>query len=328
MIRFSVALPLIAGLWLLANGVCAQCGYPLTLTTTKDYCIGSSLRVSSTHAIETIVWYFNGQPVETVKAKQSLNTNGITVAGGHGDGSKPNQLRAGGVAVDDAGNVYVANPDATDISKWAPGASTGVSVATIPDIGDVFVDQQGNLYATNVHAHCVYRIAAGTNTPQLVGITPIPSWPGYALAAGLNVDCSGNVYLGEFVSGRVFKYAPGAATGTLVATPQLNDPQAYVNVISVCLDAAGNLFTIGTEDSVLEWKNGDTTNSTTVANGYNANLNVNGIPISYGPIWVDGLDTVYYSDGGGGSSNANRVLKYTPGVATPTVVLGGHIHRL
>ena len=322
MTRFPVGIALMAGLWLLADGVCAQCRYPLTLTTTNNYCIGSTLRVSSTHALETIVWYYNGQPIDTLKARQSLNTNGITVAGGHGDGGNLNQLRAGSVAVDDAGNVYVANPDANDIRKWTPGANTGISVAQVPDIGDLFIDQQGDLYATNVHGHCVYRIPAGTNTPQLIATTPVYSPPGYALATGLYVDCGGNVYLGEYSSGKVFKYAPGSTTGTVVATPGPNDP--YIDMVSICLDAAGNLFTIGTEDSVLEWKPGDTTTSTTVANGYK--IKVDKVSPGYGGIWVDGLDTLYWSDSDPttATTTVSRVLKWAPGAATPTVLLGGN----
>jgi hypothetical protein len=35
----------------------AQCGYSPKIHTNKDYCVGSSLIATSTHALQNIVWY-------------------------------------------------------------------------------------------------------------------------------------------------------------------------------------------------------------------------------------------------------------------------------
>jgi gliding motility-associated-like protein len=314
-----VGLTLLAGLFSFSPGVRAQCSYPLTLTTGNNYCIGSTLRVSSTHALETIVWYLNDQPVYSVKARQSLSTNGITVAGGHGDGGNLNQIRPESVAVDDAGNVYVANPDGADIRKWPPGAGSGISVAQIPDPADVYVDTQGNLYADNVHGHCVYRVAAGTNTAVLVGTMPIAPHYLYAFASGLWVDCTGNVYLGDGESGNVYKFAPGDTSAVMVASPTRAHP--YFDIISICLDASGNLFISSSQDSIMECTPGDT-NSIRAAAGW-MGASVGGVALGWGPIWVDGLDTIYVADNGYDGTSASRILKWAPGASTPTLLLGG-----
>jgi hypothetical protein len=57
-----------------------ECSYPLSLTSTKDYCLGSSLLTSSTHALKKIVWYHDGRPVDSAIATQSLDAIGTAAA--------------------------------------------------------------------------------------------------------------------------------------------------------------------------------------------------------------------------------------------------------
>jgi gliding motility-associated-like protein len=322
---FFVYATLLAGLSWFPSGVRGQCGYPVTLNTSKDYCLGSTLRVSSTHAIETIVWYENGKPMDTVKASQSLSTNGVTVAGGHGYGTNLNQVNpAANIVVDEAGNLYVSNPSAgNDIRKWAPGASSGVSVIPplnfLHSIGDIFVDQQGNIYADDFNHGTVLRYPAGDTVGQTI-ITLPPSPPfAYALSVGLYVDCSGNVYVSDGESGNAYKYAPGAATGSLVASAYYLHPNSTGN--NIFMDAAGNFITGDVSyDSILLWKPGDPNHPTVLANA--VGVTIAGIPVGDGPIWADGLDTIYWAQPGNGINPQNRILKWAPGAATGTVLLG------
>ncbi len=56
--------------------------------------------------------------------------DGVTVAGGNGDGSAADQLDVPyGVAVDGSGNVYVADNFNDRVQQWASGATSGVTVA-------------------------------------------------------------------------------------------------------------------------------------------------------------------------------------------------------
>lgn len=51
---------------LLSPTVSGQCGYKVTIHTNNNYCVGSSLIATSTHAMQKITWHQNGQPASTV----------------------------------------------------------------------------------------------------------------------------------------------------------------------------------------------------------------------------------------------------------------------
>src|SRR5579871_6588387 len=78
--RFLLLFPFYGCLFCSASLEAQWCNYPVSLLTSKDYCIGSTLKVSSTHPLESIVWYRNGQPVDSAKASESLSHNGVVVA--------------------------------------------------------------------------------------------------------------------------------------------------------------------------------------------------------------------------------------------------------
>jgi len=84
----------------------------------------------------------------------------VTVAGGNGDGSGPNQLSAPfGVAIDGKGNLYITDSSNYRVQKWTPGATSGTTVAGGNGDGSgpnqlsgpygVAIDGKGNLYITD-----------------------------------------------------------------------------------------------------------------------------------------------------------------------------------
>ena len=57
-------------------------------------------------------------------------TEGVTVAGGNGQGSAANQLYSPmGITLDASGNIYIVDMYNDRIQKWAPGATEGITVA-------------------------------------------------------------------------------------------------------------------------------------------------------------------------------------------------------
>jgi len=136
-----------------------------------------------------------------------------------------------GVAVDAAGNVYVADSGHGRVVKLAPGASTPTVLPKIGKAsftGDVAVDTTGNIYVSCSHGRssrsCLMRLAPGSNT-----WTRLPSATdnsGDTFSTGeqdVAVDAAGNVYM---ISSRtVMKLAPGSDTWTpLAGVPPLVDP--------------------------------------------------------------------------------------------------------
>jgi gliding motility-associated-like protein len=315
----------------------AQCGYPVSFTTSNNYCVGSTFGLTSTHALEKIVWYTDGNALNSAKAAQSLSTSGITVVGVQSSGPGNNQaVYCTGIFVDEAGNLYVADNNQEWVKKYPPGSSNGVIVAGGHGVGAaanqldnptaIFVDHQGNLYVYDAANNRIQEWAVGASSGVTVAGAGEGSYSG--LGAGLYVDCAGNIYVGDGGGFGVLEFPPVASgsypgVSTLVAGGHgLGDgPDQFYTPGDICLDQKGNIFVDDTYNwRVQEWAVG-ASSGVTVAGGNGRGLNSN--QITAVNIWVSGDDTLYVSDGGNGLGNS-RVQKWNPGATTGQTILGGN----
>jgi gliding motility-associated-like protein len=299
----------------------AQCGYPVSVYTSKDYCIGSTLRVSASHTLETIVWYKDGQPVDSVKANQYLSPNGIVVAGGKGIGGNDAQtLFVSGLFVDEAGNLYVTDDIHSCVKKYAPGGGSGVIVAggslgsgpsQLWSPSQVFVDKAGNVYVIDASNHRVQEWAPGATDGTTV----------LMLSAGqggsLYVDCQDNIYLPGPGDSSIEKFPPGTTTGiTVVGRNGIgNLPNQFIGTGDFWLDGAGNIFAADGYNHILEWTP-DATSSVIVVDdtGFAGNQAI-------GLLWVDGKDTIYTANV---ANNNSSIVKWAPGATSGVTILLGH----
>jgi len=250
MMRLLPHLLLPTFLCLLTTALRAQCGYHVALTTNKDYCIGSALKVSSSHTLETIVWYKDGQPVDTVKADESAFFPAGLAAGGNGDGAALDQCRPGALFVDEADNLYVVDNGRARIEKWRPGSATcqvvagnhgyGDSAYQIRDAWDIFVDKQANIYVNDYMNSRVMKWAPGADS----GIT-IVQFPKDERNQAMYVDCGGNVYIanqGAYpgLNITLYKVPAGSSTPTAVFSNN-GDTKDFGSINNLFIDPAGNI---------------------------------------------------------------------------------------
>ena len=193
-------------------------------------------------------------------------TSGVTVAGGNGQGSAANQLdHPSNVFVNAAGDVYVCSGSILSgdgrVSEWAPGATSGVTVATLGTPAGLSVDSAGDVYVADDTGDTVQEWAPGASA----GVT-VAGGNGDGSAAnqffspvGLFVDGAGDIYVDDTGNSRVQEWAPGASDGMTVAggngkgsaANQLN------NEFGVAVDGAGDVYVADYEnDRVQEWKVG------------------------------------------------------------------------
>ena len=317
-------------------GSAAQCGYPTAFTTNNNYCVGSTFGISSTHALEKIVWYGNGQALYSAKAEQSLSANGITVVGDTALASSSNQaVYPTGIFVDEGGNLYVADNNLECVKKYSLGSSNVVVVAGGHGAGRaadqldnptaIFVDQSGNLYVYDAANNRIQKWAPGATA----GVTVAGAYEGSysGLGAGLYVDCAGNLFLGDAAGFGVLEFSPAdqnsGSGGTLVAGGHGlgSGANQFYTPGDICLDQKGNIFVDDTYNwRVQEWAPG-AASGTTVAGGNGRGLNPN--QITAVDIWVSGDDTVYVSDNGNGLANS-RVQKWSPGATSGQTIFGGN----
>jgi DNA-binding beta-propeller fold protein YncE len=136
------------------------------------------------------------------------------------------------VAVDAAGDLYVADGGNNRVVKLAAGSATQV---VLPFTGlkgpqGVAVDTAGDVYVTDLLSDRVLEGAAGSATPTVLPFTGLHG------PAGVAVDAAGNLYVTDEGNKRVLKLAAGSSTQSVLPFTGLHDP------IGVAVDAGSNLY--------------------------------------------------------------------------------------
>ena len=214
--------------------------------------------------------------------KVDVTTNTITTIAGveygfGGDGGPATQAHLGGpndVAVDGAGNVYIADTSNRRIRKV--DATTGM-IATIAGTGvdgfggdggpatlaqlswptRVAVDSAGNIYISDRNSHRIRKVDATTKTITTIGGTGELGFSGDGGPAsqahlydplGVAVDGAGNLYIADNTNSRIRKI--NATTGTIATIAGRTfsgdggpASQAHLyHPLGVAVDGPGNLY--------------------------------------------------------------------------------------
>jgi streptogramin lyase len=173
------------------------------------------------------------------------STNGLA----DGQGNQAQFAAPDGLAVDAAGNIWLADAGANNIREISPtglvsnfagdpGGSAGYTdaqgaAAQFSSPNAIAVDKSGNLYVADQGNSVVRKItAAGV-------VSTFTTLPSGDAPGGVAVDAAGNVYVTDvgYGNGNVYTYSPaGALTNTI-----FNSNAQQLGPIAV--DAAGNIYT-------------------------------------------------------------------------------------
>ena len=120
-----------------------------------------------------------------------------------------------GVAVDTAGNVYVADFLNGRVLKLPARSNTPVELpfTRLSEPDGVAVDTAGNVYITDRGTYQVLELPAGSTTPAEVPFTG-PNSP-----LGVAVDTASNVYVAAYGTNRVLKLPAGSNTSVELPFP-------------------------------------------------------------------------------------------------------------
>jgi DNA-binding beta-propeller fold protein YncE len=206
-----------------------------------------------------------------------------------------------GVAVDDAGNVYVADTGYNAIKQWTRASNTLttlVSGQAVPS--DVAVNGVGNVYiadtgqnaikqCTTVNSNLTTLVSSGLDYPTGVAVNgagnvyiadtsdnAIKQWTlsnsnlttlvstGLNLPFGVAVDVAGNVYIADTYNNAIKQWTAANSNVTTLVSSGLNSP------VGIAVDGAGNVYVADTFNGALrEWSAANNTVSTLLASGLN-----------------------------------------------------------
>lgn len=210
--------------------------------------------------------------VRLVDASGMMTTiAGNGVAGFSGDGGPATSAQLNGpmgVAVDDAGNVFIADTGNSRIRRVAAdgtidtylgngnasyfGDGMRARLASVNHPQGVAVDPQGVVYVADTRNNVIRRVAADGIAQTLVGSGPAGlAGDGGPAAdallsgpAGVAVDAAGNLYIADAGNGSVRRVSTDGTISTV--TRDLANPHA------IAVDSAGDVFvTLGDHREVL-----------------------------------------------------------------------------
>ncbi|MFA6314504.1 MAG: hypothetical protein WCV99_06045 [Sterolibacterium sp.] len=242
-----------------------------------------------------------------------------------------------GIAIDNAGNLYVADMNNT-IRKITPAAVVTTLAGTadlwgsVDGIGPaarfsspsgVAADDSGNLYVADTYNHTIRKITpAGlvttlAGTPGVVGVVDeIGTAAQFIAPGGIATDSLGNIYVTD--AGQLIrKITPAGAVTTLFGT--LVASVGGSGFGAVAADSVGNVYVTHTGANIIEKITpagvvtilAGTPGVSGTADGTGAAANFNA-PTG---IAIDGADNLYVVDGGNCT-----IRKITPGGTVTTVV--------
>ena len=202
---------------------------------------------------------------------------------------------AAGVAVDAAGNVYVAGGLGA-VKLTTSGTLTQYPVTGLGAAGfyDVAVDGAGNVYLADSSNNRIVEIAPN-------GVQTVVPATGLSFPSGVKVDGSGNIFITDRDNNRVVKISP-AGVQTTVPTIGLIGP--YYPAV----DAAGDVFFLDSgSQRVLKVTPG----------GVQSTVPFTGLQAANG-LAVDAAGDVFVSD-----QILNQIFEITPGGVQTRIATGG-----
>jgi len=232
-----------------------------------------------------------------------------------------------GVAVDKAGNIYVADSFNNLIRQITPGASVttlagkagvigsangqGIN-ATFSSPAGVAVDNSGNVYVADSNNDLIRKIATDGTVSTLAGKAGTSgSSNGFGVSAsfnlptGLAVDNSGNVYVADAGNNLIRMITPAGNVSTLAGSglPAAADGQgtaaSFYNPNSIAIDATGTLYLTDEKNNLIRKISSAGMVTTIAGNGAGGSKDGIGVNATFsypGSIAADGMGNLYVGD--------------------------------
>ena len=176
-----------------------------------------------------------------------------------------------GIALDGAGNIYVADQGDQTIKVYAAGAGNATPTATInygPTPWGIALDGAGRIYVTNPALFSITVYAAGASGNATPTATIVGGNTGLNSPQGIALDGAGNMYIANTGNNSITVYAAGAS-GNATPTATIAGVNTGLDFPSgIVLDGAGNIYVANERGSITVYAagaSGDATPTATIA---------------------------------------------------------------
>jgi len=199
---------------------------------------------------------------QTVSSSPTLVTTWGSAGSGPGQFNGPQ-----GLAIDPAGNVYVADSDNNRIQKFTSNgnylnkwgiAASGPGQFNSPS--DVAIDSAGNIYVADTSNHRIQKFNSNRIFLSQLGTGSVGSGEGqFNTPRGVAVGAADVVYVSDQNNNRMQKFD---SHGTFLATwgTRGSDPGQFINPAMPAVDASGNIYVAEYDNNrVQKFQDGDTT---------------------------------------------------------------------
>jgi hypothetical protein len=186
-----------------------------------------------------------------------------------------------GVAVDAAGDVYIADEDNYVIEKVTPGGSLSIVAGTgssgpptsgpatsseldrpyavaVDPTGDLFIDDEDNDVIEKVTPGGTLSIFAGTGSQTAAVAGPATS-SGMGDVRGVVTDAAGDLYIADDYNSEIEKVTPSGTLSIIAGNggwgPETPGPalsSMLANPTGMAIDPAGDLYVSGSDSNVID----------------------------------------------------------------------------
>ncbi len=212
---------------------------------------------------------------------------------GNGSLDRPNS-----VALDEAGNVYIADTFNNAIKKWT---ATSKTVTELVNSGlnqpyGVAVDGAGNVYIADTGNNQIKKWTAANKSVSTLVSSKLNG------PYGVAVDGAGNVYFSDNLNNAIKKWTAASKTVTTLVSSGLFNPAG------VAVDGAGNVYIADSNSNALKkW----------TAAGKTVSTLISGINFPLG-VALDGAGNVYIAETGN-----SQIKELARAFVDPTAIMEG-----